>query len=234
MRVKSLRYEITDSVEENEEKLFSHLEASTDATDLIVGPEAAFTGVFREREFIESHARTINDESIEKALEIAGEKNSSIVFGIAEDFEGELYNSALLLESESIQVYRQIEHENNYSWVTEHGEPVIWSSEKLESKIFPNICSDIANRGLKDYVEDSNPDMVVTPSNYGETEYFDLQSNWQHVSKEIDAPVIISNGGGFFQSGGNEFEFDGSSAIIEGGETIAEMSDYEGSIEVKL
>jgi predicted amidohydrolase len=160
MRVSALQFSpIFHDTEGNLKKVEKML--STHQTDLIIIPELFNTGyMFKDRSQLREFAEDFShSKTIDKLINIAGEKDCAIVAGIAEKEGDKLYNSSVIVDGKGIiTTYRKLHlfwNEKDLFDIAENPLPVVdYKGAKLGLMVcfdwaFPEVVRTLAMKGAE-------------------------------------------------------------------------------------
>ncbi len=194
--------------------------------DVMVLPELAFTGYhFTSREELAAFASVHVQEKIVSELQaLAAKEAMLIVAGMAEAFEGRLYNSAFLVDGSGlIGKHRKIHLTDNES-IFDAGDVLdVFALDGL--KIGVSICFETWFPEAFRVLADKGADLVVSPSNFGGPWTTDVV---KVRALENTMPVVMCNRVGSEVIDGETERFRGTSRIVDHiGDVVAEAGRDE-------
>jgi len=143
-------------------------EAAENNADIIVCPEMAVSGyIWQDKADILPHVESASGETFQSLSPIAKQYQAWIICGIAEEEDGNLYNSAIVISStgELVCCYRKILlFEADYSWAQSGHQRMLIQTE--HGSIAPAICMDLNDDRLLYWLWRNKPDILAFCTNW--------------------------------------------------------------------
>ncbi len=201
-----------------------------DDSDLIIFPELSISGYFfLNREEVEENSDEFNGNTIKRFQELATKLNKIIVFGFAEKFRTELFNSAAILfpEDKYSACYRKTHlfYKERFCFDKGNSGFFVIDYKPFDLKLGTMICYDWRFPEAARTLGMKGADLIVCPSNL-------VTKIWHSVmparSVENKVYLAVSNRYGNEERNGENLQFNGTSAIWDFNGSILKAAQKEG------
>ncbi len=216
--------------EENVEGAIDSLRGAK--ADLLVLPELFSTGyLFLDEEELRRSAETIpNGPTVSRFKELAGEQNTTFVFGIAERADDKLFNSSVLVTPKGdCLVYRKLHLFDREKRLFAPGDKQLEVFDMGKAKIGMMICFDWIFPEVARTLALKGADIICHPSNLILPHYCQHAMVARCIENRVFA--VTANRAGSEKRGREELTFTGNSQIVNPkGEILSKASAEDDKV----
>jgi predicted amidohydrolase len=183
---------------------------------LVVLPEMAATGYrFPNPEVVRPLAETPRGATFKAFSALAKEHKAHLVIGFVEDFEGRLFNAAMVIGPEGkveAQYRKRYLYVDDLTWANPGDLPYV-SFQTPFGLATIGICMDINDPRFITHVRRTRPDIICFPTNWVDEGNDDIHKYWTNQLRGWGGWLLAADRWG--QE--DDVQFWGRSAIIKGG-----------------
>lgn len=215
MRVAALRYRLSADPATNRERLLDAAGGALRDADVVVGPEAATTGVDGPAGVA---AEPLDGSTVTGLRRLVADSGGAVVAGLPERSGDGVANAAVVVTPDGVAVHRSPAAEFTYGWATRHGTDWAETVATPAGRVTVTLCAGLDRPDTAAVVAEDSPDLVAVPANRAESDRGPpLAERWAARAGTLGRPVAVGNVGrpaDAASDGGPPFAFDGPAAVL--------------------